>query len=436
MNESLGDILSRRPFVCECGKTHSAHLKEAEICPGVTEKLAGYVKKYNGTKVYAVADENTMRAAGEKALRVLRGAGIPYVSLLITGERAEPDEKAIGTLIYNFDYTCDIIVGIGTGVINDLCKILAKLTGLPYIIVATAPSMDGFASSTSSIIRGGLKVSVDSKCPDVIIADTDVLCSAPQEMICAGFGDMIAKYVSICEWRIGHIVTGEYYCGQVADMMRTAVRRIAENAEGLAKRDVKAITAVTEGLILSGVAADYAGVSRPASGVEHYYSHLWDMRHLEFGTPWSLHGIQCGIGTLLALGKYAEFVKIVPEGDLAEKRFSELDTEKIKAEITDYLGESGNSINATLASADRYDAEKHRERLANITEHFGEILEIIREELPERAELEKLFALTGSPVKPSDIGIPDSEADRTFRLTKDIRDKYILSTMMSDLGIL
>ena len=103
---------------------------------------------------------------------------------------------------------------------------------------------------------------------------------------------MLAKYVSICEWRIANLITGEYYCETIAQMVRTALKKCVDNAEGLLKRDEEAIKAVFEGLIIGGVAMSYAGVSRPASGVEHYFSHVWDMRALEFGTNMDLHGIQ------------------------------------------------------------------------------------------------------------------------------------------------
>ena len=134
----------------------------------------------------------------------------------------------------------------------------------------------------------------------VMVGDIDVLNGAPVFMAKAGLGDMLAKYVSICEWRIAHLITGEYYCETIAEMVRVALKKCVDNAEGLLKRDEEAIKAVFEGLIIGGVAMSYAGVSRPASGVEHYFSHVWDMRALEFGTSMDLHGIQCAIGTLIS----------------------------------------------------------------------------------------------------------------------------------------
>ncbi len=144
----------------------------------------------------------------------------------------------------NFDPACDSIIDIGSGVINDIGKILSSVTDKPYIIVATAPSMDGYASATSSMEREGLKTSVNTKCPDVIIGDIDVLKNAPLKMLKAGVGDMLAKYVSICEWRIANLILGEYYCENVASLVREALKRCIDNAQKLLERDEDAVKAV------------------------------------------------------------------------------------------------------------------------------------------------------------------------------------------------
>jgi glycerol-1-phosphate dehydrogenase [NAD(P)+] len=124
---------------------------------------------------------------------------------------------------------------------------------------------------------------------------------------------MLAKYISICEWRIAHIITGEYYCEAVAAMVRQALDACMRNADGLLRREPEAVEAVFRGLVIGGAAMYFAGVSRPASGVEHYFSHLMDMRALEFGLPARLHGIQCAAGTLRALELYEQVKTVTPD---------------------------------------------------------------------------------------------------------------------------
>ncbi|MBQ6164425.1 MAG: sn-glycerol-1-phosphate dehydrogenase [Clostridia bacterium] len=428
------ELIRRPAFRCACGKEHRAHLKDAAVRPGAIGLLSGYIKKYGETRAFLIADENTFAAAGDRVTDNLEQNGVPYTRFTYGKERVEPDEKALGSLILHFDHRCDILVAVGSGVINDITKILAKLTGLPFIVVATAPSMDGYASSTSSVIRGGLKVSVDSACPDVILGDTDVLKNAPPLMLQAGLGDMLAKYTSLCEWRIGREVTGEYYCEEVAKMIRAAVKKCVDNAPGLLTGDPAAVNAVMEGLIISGVAADWAGVSRPVSGTEHYFSHLWDMRALEFGTPWSLHGVQCGIGELLTLKRYETLKTLRPDKQEAQRFFDGFDQDAWFKKIEEYLGGSAKAIIDGAVCSDRYDKAKHARRICNICGRWEKILRIIDEELPSYEETEHILKTIGAPTKPSDIGLPDEETDLAFRMTRDIRDKYILSSLMWDMG--
>lgn len=435
-NVSIETLIRRPAFRCACGKTHAAHLKDALIAPGAVEHTAAFIKKYGGSRAYILADENTFAAAGEAVLHNLGANGIGYTLHRFGKERAEPDEKLIGSAVLHFDHACDCVLAIGSGVINDTAKIVAKLTGLPLITVGTAPSMDGYASSTSSVIRDGLKVSVDSVCPTAIIGDLDILKNAPRHMILAGLGDMLAKYVSVCEWRIGRIVTGEYYCEDVAALIRAALKTCVDNAKGILSGDPAAVKAVMEGLILSGIAADWAGVSRPVSGVEHYFSHVWDMRALEFSTPFDLHGIQCGVGTLYALKGYEILKTMKPDPALARANFAAFDRAAWARSLRGFLGSAAEPMIAAAETADRYDPEKHEKRLERICARWDEILAVTDEELPAAATLKSLLEELGAPCTPADFGLPDGEIPATFRATLDIRDKYILSTLAWDMGIL
>ncbi|HBG00812.1 MAG TPA: sn-glycerol-1-phosphate dehydrogenase, partial [Firmicutes bacterium] len=164
-----------------------------------------------------------------------------------------------------YDPKCDLILAIGTGTIGDLSKIVASVARKTYVIVATAPSMDGFASGTSSVILNRTKASIVTCEPTAVIADLDILCQAPMELLQAGLGDMIAKYISICEWRISQIITGEYYCEEIASLVRRAVRTCANNAEGLRARKPESVEEVFKSLVFTGVAMSFTGLSRPAS---------------------------------------------------------------------------------------------------------------------------------------------------------------------------
>ena len=324
--------------ICECGKVHTVAIDEVIIGSDAISKLPEILKRYNAVKPFLLADCNTFAAAGEKVCKQLK----VYSKYVFEQGNLEPDERAVGSAVMHFDNSCDVIIGIGSGVINDIGKILSNITGRKYIIVATAPSMDGYASATSSMSMDGLKVSLNSRCADIIIGDTDILKNAPLYMLKAGLGDMLAKYVSIAEWRIAHIITGEYYCERVAQLIRV------DNAPGLLRRDEIAVEAVFEGLVIGGVAMAYAGVSRPASGVEHYFSHIWDMRGLEFGTQVDLHGIQCAVATLQSVKLYEFIRKIRPDAEKAKAYVDSFSYEAcISADLQD-LGVDSDTTKLTF----------------------------------------------------------------------------------------
>ena len=296
--------------------------------------------------------------------------------------------------------------------------------------------MDGYASATSSMSMDGLKVSLNSRCADMIIGDIDILKQAPEHMLKAGLGDMLAKYISIAEWRIGNLITGEYYCERVAQLIRTALKKCVDNAEGLLKREDAAVQAVFEGLVIGGVAMAYAGVSRPASGVEHYFSHVWDMRGLEFGTQVDLHGIQCAMATMKAVELYEAIKTMTPCKEKAYGAVEAFDLEAWNEQLRAFLGNSGETMIAQEKKEQKYNKATHPERFQKIADNWETILQILDEELPSAKELSKIMDTIGISQDLSTIGVDSECAKLTFKATKDIRDKYVLSRLAWDMGVL
>ena len=420
---------------CPCGKAHTVAIDEVVVGKGAVNRLPEFVRKY-GKKPFVVADVNTYAAAGERVCEILKAAGISYGSFVFKDKALEPDEKAVGAAFMHYDPACDVIVGVGSGVINDICKILSNISGNPYMIVGTAPSMDGYASATSSMSRDGVKISLNSRCADVIIGDTDILKTAPLHMLKSGLGDMLAKFVSIAEWRIAHLITGEYYCEEVAQLIRSAVKKCVSNAEGLLKREDAAIEAVFEGLVIGGVAMAYAGVSRPASGVEHYFSHVWDMRGLEFGTQVDLHGIQCAMATMKAVELYEKVMALTPDWEKAHAYVESFDLEAWNGVLRQFLGSSADTMIELEKKEGKYRKDTHAARFRLIEANWDGILDVLKEELPTAEELCKLMDAVGISRDLITIGVSSEDAKITFRATKDIRDKYVLSRLAWDLGIL
>ena len=421
---------------CPCGRAHKAAIEEVTVGRGVIQRLPELATRYGARRPFVLADKHTFAAAGEAVCDILEAAGFPCSRYVFPTEHLEPDEQAVGSAVMHFDGGCDLLIAVGSGVIHDIGKLLSRLTGRKYIIVATAPSMDGYASATSSMSRDGLKVSLPSRVPDVIVGDTDILRQAPVKLLRSGLGDMLAKYVSIAEWRIAHLITGEYYCEQVAQLIRDAVKACVDQAGGLLRRDDAAVGTVFAGLVTGGLAMAYAGVSRPASGVEHYFSHVWDMRGLEFGTPVAPHGIQCAMATLQAVKLYERLKTMTPDEAKARAYVDAFDYEDWKGQLRGFLGRSAGTMIDQEAREGKYRKETHPARFQIIQENWDKILEILDEELPSSRELERLMDAVGLPKSPSIIGVDDDCARMTFFATKDIRVKYVLSRLAWDLGVL
>ena len=420
---------------CSCGKAHRFS-SEVIVEDGAIRRLPGLLKDRGIDRAFVLSDRNTEVAAGAAVKATLTAAGVVVTGYVFEEETPEPDEAHVGLAVMHFDPAAQAVIGVGSGVINDIGKIVAATAGKPYIIVGTAPSMDGYASATSSMTVQGLKISLPSKCADVIVGDTAILCRAPLPMMAAGLGDVLAKYISIAEWRIAALVTGEYYCERVADLVRQALRRCVDNADGLLRREPAAVAAVFEGLVIGGVAMTYAGLSRPASGVEHYLSHIWDMRGAALGTPVAPHGVQCALGTLIAAGLYERLLTMTPERERALAYAAAFDKNVWNDTLRQFLGKGAESMIALEEKEGKYDPEKHRARLEVILANWDAIRQILREELPPAAELECLLTKLQLPTTMEQMGLDSALLPLTFKASKDIRDKYVLSRLCWDLGVL
>ena len=435
MNYDLKSLMENDGFVCpSCGKRHFGGLRNCVIGNGAISALPGILNKYGVKAPFILCDRDTYAAAGKEVEQALRSAEFSYSLHVVERNKPAPDERTVGEAAMFCPPSADCVIAVGSGVLNDTGKILAAQKGVPDVIVGTAPSMDGFASGTSSMERGGLKVSLPSRCPDAVIGDSSVLVNAPVHMIRSGIGDMLAKYVSIVEWEIAALLVGDFFCETVAAIVRHALAVCVDSAKAAVSGDEAAVCRVTEGLVVSGMAMNYAGLSRPASGMEHYISHILDMRALAFGTPADLHGIQCGIATLSVVRAYEKLRNITPDREKALRHAREFDLDAWNAHLRDRLGNGAESMIALERKEGKYDPEKHEKRLEMILTHWDIILKIT-EELPESAELERFMKEIGHPTAFSEIGISDEDAREAFRMAKDIRDKYVLGRLLWDLGI-
>ena len=427
-------LLNRTWSDCPCGRPHATDVRYLKIGRGAVNALPEALTALNCRHPFLVCDLNTLEAAGHAAIDALTAAGLPHTLCAFdTRERLNPAEWELGSLTMRFDPACDVIVGVGGGVINDLCKLLGRAARRPTAIVATAPSMDGLASNSGAMEVGGIKKTLYTPSPAAVICDTEIMAQAPQRMLLAGIGDMIAKHTSLCDWRVSQLVNGEYYCPAVADMMRAALRRTLQNLGGILARDPDAVGAMAEGLVLAGIAMSFARVSRPASGLEHCFSHIWEMMALERRRPYDLHGLQVGVGTALALPVYHWAMTLRPRMDDVEAAIARFDEAAWAADLRRVFGSAAAPLIAQEKTMLKNAPEGRRRRARNIIAHWDEIRAILREELPAPDFLDKMREI-GLPMRPRDIGISDQDALDAFLCTRDIRDRYLFSSLLWDIG--
>lgn len=302
-------------YSCACGKSHKVDIQAIRVGSGVIQELPGILRDLGASHIFLVTDNYTYEAAGRQVEQLLDQAGLSYHKRVFQTETPlVPNEYALGSVLAAMTSQDDMLLAVGSGTLNDVTKYVSARTGMPYVIAATAPSMDGYASTVAPTILDGFKTTLPAVYPAAIVADVDILKDAPMPMLTAGFGDIIGKFTSLADWRLSHQLNGEYYCPEVAGVIEAAVETCAANAQALAQREPQAIQAVTEALILSGLAMGMVGVSRPASGAEHQMAHYWEMDALRRGEEHPLHGNAVGVGTVLAASLYEMAAEYLPQG--------------------------------------------------------------------------------------------------------------------------
>ncbi len=425
-----------RSFACGCGKTHRTSLKHVVIEPDALQKAPDVARSLGAKKVFVVSDVHTHRAAAERLEALLAAAGLGVSSYVFPDEELVPDEYALGRLLIALDPACDLLIGVGTGSLNDLCKFTAFKTKLPYCIVATAPSMDGFASSVAPLIVGNLKTTYEVGVADAIIGDTKILSQAPMPMILAGIADILGKYTCLTDWKMAQIINGEYYCESIVQMVRTSLQSVAENIEKAAARDEQTVGKIMEALVLTGIAMSFVGNSRPASGSEHHISHYWEMMFLHEGKKAVLHGTKVGIGTVAVSKMYDWLWETPVDFDAARRLAQARSYEAWAKEIRRAYPDAAEGVLALEQETGKNSTEGVLRRIDAIEAHFAEMKAFARSWLPKSEEIRKMLAQYGAPVNPHEVGISAQQIEDGVLYAKELRNRYGLLQILFDIGLL
>ena len=188
-----------------------------------------------------------------------------------------------------------VVIGVGGGTKIDAAKLSSARQNIPFISIPTALSHDGIASPLASIKGFDKPYSIMAQAPLAIIADTQIIAKAPKRSVISGYGDVIAKFTAVRDWKLAHEEKNEYYGEYAASLALMSAKLIVQNAEAIRQRKEDGLRVLLEALVSCGVAMAIAGTSRPCSGSEHMFSHALDTLRKNG----AMHGEQCGVGTVM-----------------------------------------------------------------------------------------------------------------------------------------
>ncbi len=393
---------------CACGRDHNCPIEYIRIGAGALDAVRDVCAVYH--HVLLVSDDNTDAVCGN-AVRTRIGDKLHTSLVLHADGVVVPDEACIATIEAELTDEVDLILGIGSGVINDLCKDVSFRHNLPYGIVATAPSMDGYASVGAALILGGMKVTRNARPPMAIIADTAVLKTAPLEMLQAGYGDIIGKYSCLNDWKLSTAIYDEYFCQTVYDLTMDTVHAVEPLAERILAREEQAVGTLMEALVTVGIAMSYVGNSRPASGSEHHLSHFFEITGILNNEPYFAHGIDVLYSAVVTARLRETLVNAVPK----RKAF---DREGWENEIRRIYSTSADGVIALQDKLGWYE----RDDEALIVPKWETLCDILRE-APTGDAMLALVERIGLDFKEFEEVYAGKLADAIL-FAKDLKDRY------------
>ena len=435
-DEDLAGLLACR-FDCACGARHEIPTRAAIVERGALMRVGELLRALGlAGRALVVCDERTREAAGREIERALQSDGVPFRLFVVPGESPKADGETASLVASAAEPDDAYIISVGSGTVTDLSKWAAFGRDIPQRSVATAPSMNGYASGIAALTIDGLKCTKAVKPPLAVIADVDVLSRAPMPMIQAGLGDLVSKPVCGADWLISSRISGDRFCERPSAILREVRQRIASRAGALPARDPDAIAALAKGLILSGISMVIAGSSAPASGGEHLISHYIDMRADLENRRHDLHGAQVGVATLATARLYERLMGIGAAEIGDEVAGSSWDRgEKLAGRIKEIFGPRAAPILAEFQKK-RGARDACVDAARRLCAQWEELKAAISPMLLPAAQIRAALDSAGAKVQYRDIGVgPDAFRD-ALELALCIRSRFTVLDIALAVGAL
>ncbi len=394
---------------------------------------------FPGSVPLLIADASTFAAAGREAVARLSGAGIASPEPLIFPASPRLKPKVEHARAIHAGLASDPrlrAVAVGSGVINDLAKFGSALAGRPYMVVATAASMDGYAASGAPLIEDGFKRTLACPPPLAIVAEPEIVANAPAGMAGWGFGDLAGKRVAGLDWVVADALGIEAIEAKPFDLVQGNVGSWLADPAAIGRHDREATRRLTAGLIVSGFAIQQHGNSRPASGSEHQFSHLWEMEGLAPNGVAAAHGASVGIGTLAMLAAYEWLLaRDIPDDAEARGIAALEDHAALRGRVERTFGHAGMRESAwTEAEAKQPTADTLRARIALVRAVWPELRAKLKAMLVPARTMQAALAAAGAPSTPEALGIDNAKLAGDFSRARLVRRRYTALDLLADLG--
>ena len=394
---------------CVCGRVHTLETRKVVVDYGALDHFEEYMQELGltgrrtvvyDTVIYKLTEGKHVKADQEI---VLESQGLRAEDVLIEDMMTKLDHP-------------DVIVAFGAGTIMDFGRYPAYKLGIPFVAIPTLASSDGFTANICSAILNGQKKSTPMCAPALVVADLDIIKGAPKRLIASGINDILSKYISLADWKISTLVTGEYYCPMVAGLAEHALKLMRDAADKYAATGEADHEAMTMAQMESGLTMQILSHSRAASGAEHLMAHLVEMHPPRFENAEGIHGECVGVGTFACIKEYHRLEKLTPKA----KKFEPLTAEWVREKFGDRLfdGIMKENENDVLGTFDPQ----------LIVDHWDEIKEILAA-IPSVEEMEKLYSGCGAKYLPEHIGIDPALGDEMLHISAAIRNRLTLVRM-------
>ncbi len=423
--------------ILDAATARSNRLDAVRVAPGALAETGALCRDLFGSgPVLVIADDNTWRAAGEALSSSLTGAGLSVETHVLPGiPRVKPTRELGDLLAAAISEGCTP-VALGSGVINDLVKYAANERGRGYLCVPTAASMDGYTSAGSPLSDRGFKKTIQCRPPRAIVADLDVIAAAPRAMTGWGYGDLAGKVPAGADWILADALGIEPVDGVAWPLVQDRLKDWLAKADALAGGEGQAIADLFVGLALVGLAMEFHGSSRPASGADHQIAHLWEMEDLVFAGERVSHGACVAVGCVATLGLYTW---------LLDQDVSALDVDAIIASAPT-LADKETEIDRRFANpqiAERAKVETrekhlspaaHRARLDTLRQVWPETADRLKRQVLPVARMTELLTEAGAPSDAGHIGVTPGHLRETVAGARFIRSRYTVLDFLDETG--